>query len=96
MRWEIAQLGKLCEEQPKIVEEALAALQTYHPEVWRRIVIGGYLDRQINLSKAAELIGLTRLELQQQFVKQGIPVYVLSEDEVQAEVAVLRQRPQAV
>ena len=56
MRWEIAQLGKLCEEQPKIVEEALAALQTHQPEVWRRIVIGGYLDQQINLSKAAELI----------------------------------------
>jgi predicted HTH domain antitoxin len=96
MRWEIEQLGKLCEEQPKIMDEALAALQTHQPEVWRRMVIGGYLERQINLSKAAELLGLTRLELQQQFLQQGIPVYVLSEDEVPAEVEVLRQRPRAV
>ena len=96
MRWELEQLGKLCEEQPQIADEALAALWTHQPEVWRRVVIGAYLDQQINLSKAAELLGLTRLELQRQFLQQGIPVCILSEDEVQAEVEVVRHRPQAV
>ncbi len=96
MRWELEQLGKLCEEQPQIADEALAALRTHQPEVWRRVVIGAYLDQQINLSKAAELLGLTRLELQRQFLQQGIPVRILSEGEVQAEVEVVRHRPQAV
>lgn len=91
MRWEFEQLCKLSEEQPDLADEALQALQQHQPDVWQRLVIRAYLDQQISLSKAAELLGMTRLELQRQFLQQGLPVRMLSIDEVQAEVETLRQ-----
>ena len=96
MRWEFEQLCKLSEEQPALADEALQMLQKHQPEIWKRVVIRAYLDQQISLSKAAELVGLTRLELQRQFLQQGIPVRMLSLDEVQAEVETLRQRQSAI
>jgi predicted HTH domain antitoxin len=93
MRWEFEQLGKLSEEQPELADEALQVLRKHQPEVWQRVIISAYLDQQISLSKAAELVGVTRLELQRQFLQQGIPVRMLSLDEVQAEVEALRQGP---
>jgi predicted HTH domain antitoxin len=73
-----------------MVDRALNTLWEHEPVVLRRVVIGGYLDQQIGLSKAAEILGVTRLELQRQFLQQGIPVRLLSADEVKAEVEVLR------
>lgn len=90
MRWELEQLCKLSGEQPEIVDRALNTLWEHEPVILRRVVIGAYLDQQIGLSKAAEILGLTRLELQRQFLQQGIPVRLLSADEVKAEVEVLR------
>ena len=96
MRWELEQLSKLSEEQPGIIDRALKALWEHQPEVLRRVVIGAYLDQQISLSKAAEILNLTRLELQRQLLQQGIPVRTLSLDEVKAEVEALRQWQSAV
>lgn len=96
MRWELEQLRKLSEEQPDVAEEALQTLWQQRPELLRRVVIGAYLDRQLSLSKAAELVGLTRHELQCQLVQEGIPVRTLSEEEGKAEVEALRQRPHTV
>ncbi len=96
MRWELEQLWKLSEAQPDVDEEALQTLWQQRPELLRRVVIGAYLDQQLSLSKAAELLGLTRGELQRQLVQEGIPVRTLSEDEVTAEVEALRQRSHAV
>jgi predicted HTH domain antitoxin len=96
MRWELEQLCKLSEAQPDVADEALQMLWRQRPELLRRLVIGAYLDQQLSLSKAAELVGLTRLELQHQLVQEGIPVRTLSEEEVNAEVEALRQRPQTV
>lgn len=90
MRWELEQLGKLGEEQPEVVDRALHALWEQQPALLRQVVIGAYLDQQVNLSKAAEILGLTRLELQRQLVQQGIPVRRLSLDEVKAEVEALK------
>jgi predicted HTH domain antitoxin len=91
MRWEFEQLCKLSEEQPDLADAALHVLRQYQPVVWQRLVIRAYLDQQISLSKAAELLGMTRLELQRQCLQQGIPIRMLSLDEVQAEVETLRQ-----
>lgn len=96
MRWELEQLCKLSEAQPDVADEALQALWQQRPALLRRVVIGAYLDQQLSLSKAAELVGLTRGELQHQLVQEGIPVRMLSEEEVTAEVEALRQRPHAV
>ena len=90
MRWELVQLCKLSGEQPEIVDRALNTLWEHEPLILRRVVIGAYLDQQIGLSKAAEILGVTRLELQRQFLQQGIPVRLLSVDEVKAEVEVLK------
>jgi len=38
------------------------------------LVVRAYQERQINLGKAAELLGLHELELQERFVELGIPL----------------------
>ena len=96
MRWELNQLYKLSEAHPDLAEEALQTLWEQRPDLLRRVVIGAYLDQQISLSKAAELMGLTRIELQRQLVQEGIPIRTLSDEDIQAEVAALRQRSQTV
>lgn len=96
MRWELEQLCKLSEAQPDVADEALQVLWQHRPALLRRVVIGAYLDQQLSLGKAAELVGLTRDELQRQLVQEGIPVRTLSEEEVTAEVEALRQRPHVV
>jgi predicted HTH domain antitoxin len=96
MRWALEQLSKLDEAQPDLVEDALQTLWQQRPALLRRVVIGAYLDQQISLSRAAELVGLTRPELQRQLVQEGIPIRSLSEEECTAEVEALRQRSQTV
>jgi predicted HTH domain antitoxin len=96
MRWELNQLCKLSDAHPDIAEKALQTFWEQRPELLRRVVIGAYLDHQINLSKAAELVGLTRIELQCQLVQEGIPIRAPSDEDIQAEVEALRQRPQTV
>jgi predicted HTH domain antitoxin len=91
MRWEFTQLCKLSEEQPVLADKTLQVLRQHQPDIWQQLVIRAYLDQQISLSKAAELLDMTRLELQRHFLQQGIPVRMLSLDEVQAEVETLRQ-----
>jgi predicted HTH domain antitoxin len=55
-------------------------------------VVGAYEDRQINLGKAAELLGVTELELRQRFIELGIPLRVGPADlaEARAEVEAVR------
>jgi hypothetical protein len=64
--WEFAQLGKRSEEQPALTDEALHVLRQPQPDVWQRLVIRAYLDQQISVRKAAELLGRTRLALQRE------------------------------
>ncbi len=79
-RWEIDQLLKLSQEQPNLVGRAFDDLFREHGDLWRAVVIGAYLDREINLGKASELLGVARAELQKQFVAQGIPLRLGPED----------------
>jgi predicted HTH domain antitoxin len=72
MRWALEQLGKLDETQPDLVDDALQTLWQQSPTLLRRLVIGAYLDEQISLNRAAELVALTRLELQRQLVQERI------------------------
>ncbi len=62
-------------------------------ELRRLVVIGAHLDEEINLGKAAELLGLHRLELQEQFLEQGIPLRLGpdSPEEARAELAATTQ-----
>ena len=40
------------------------------------VVIGAYRDKQINLGKAAKLLGLTEFELRQRFIELGVPLRI--------------------
>jgi predicted HTH domain antitoxin len=87
-QWQLNQVFKLSQQQPDLVAHAFEDLFREHGELWRAVVIGAYLDREINLGKAAELLGILRAELQQQFIEQGIPLRIGPEtvDEARAEL----------
>lgn len=90
MEWIIQGLQRLSEIKPDALQKVLGDIKVQRPEIFRSIVIIAYLDGKISLSKASELLGLTRMELQSEFKSQGIPIRTLSEDDVIAEVEMLR------
>lgn len=97
-QWQIKQLEKLSDTDPIILENMLLHLQESDPEHHRKLIIGAYLDRDINLGKAAELLGLHPIELRQQFLRKGVPIHIGCEsmEELQAEIAAAEEmRPRS-
>lgn len=96
--WTYTQLNKVRQYRPDLVDPLIDNLLTQQAELRWLVVIGAYLDSEINLGKAAELLGMHRLELQEQFVKQGIPLRLGVEtvEEAQAEYAAITQWNKAV
>ena len=90
--WEIDQLFKLQERQPGLIEKAIRHLLKEDEEIRWSMVVGAYRDMQINLGKAAELLGLPELELRNRFIELGIPLRIGSADiaEAHAEVEAVR------
>ena len=91
MEWEVEELHKLSKIQPDIVDGALKELWQRNPDLYKSVVISAYLDEKINLGKAAELIGIDRLELQKELRIKGIPLRLLSKEDVLAEAEALKQ-----
>jgi predicted HTH domain antitoxin len=91
--WQIRQLEKLLEIEPKLVDGAIDRLLKEDPLLREKLVLGAYLDGDINFGKAAELLGLHPVELRQRFLKRGIPIRIGSEsiEALQAEVAAADQ-----
>ncbi|OGG50267.1 MAG: hypothetical protein A3F84_18065 [Candidatus Handelsmanbacteria bacterium RIFCSPLOWO2_12_FULL_64_10] len=89
MIWQIKQLEKLNEVDPELVNGAIDRLLGEDPALQEKVVTGAYLDGDINLGKAAELLGIHPMELRQRFLRRGIPVRVGAEsvEALQAEVA---------
>jgi len=83
--WAVAQLNKLIKLRPELHKRLLELLKN-DKELLRSIVIGAYIDGEISLGKAAELLGKTRDELIEEFKKLGIPIRKLSKEDVIAEV----------
>ena len=79
MSWHIKQLEKLSELEPGLVDDALGRLLEEDPALREKLVVGAYLDGDINLGKAAELLGVHPLDLRGRFLKQGIPVRIGAE-----------------
>lgn len=78
--------------------QALAACATEPPEsnedISRDIrVLRRYLDSEINLGKAAQELGLSRLELQDRFHRLGVPLRIGPEslEDVRREIAATRK-----
>ena len=90
--WEMEQLSKLSQIRPDLVGPALHRLLADDDELRWAVVIGAYLDRQINLGRAAERLQMHELELRARFVQLGIPLRIGPVDivEAQAEVDVMR------
>ncbi|MEW6606653.1 MAG: UPF0175 family protein [bacterium] len=90
--WQLEQLTKLSEKEPETIESALEEMLEIHRDLFYRVIVGAYLDRQINLSKAAELLEIHPLEIRERFQKQGIPIRIglSSKDEAVAEVKAFR------
>ena len=86
MMWQIEELGKIGKQRPKRIKKILDQMFNSDPEIKRLVIVNAYLDKKINLSKAAEELGLHRLELEKQFVSKGIPVRRISKADVAAEV----------
>ncbi|CAG0987900.1 hypothetical protein ANRL3_02567 [Anaerolineae bacterium] len=86
--WELAQLNQLYQYRPDLVSAALRRLMSEDAELRWAMVVTAYLNHEINLGKAAELLNLYELELRDRFIQLGIPLRVGSADlaEAQAEV----------
>jgi predicted HTH domain antitoxin len=90
--WELDQLVKLREQQPELVESAVYRLIQDNDEIRWSLAVGAYREGQVNLGKAAELLGLTELELRARFIELGIPLRIGPADlaEARAEVEAVR------
>jgi predicted HTH domain antitoxin len=91
MEWIIQGLQKLSEIKPDALEKVLGDIEHQRPEIFRSLVIIAYVDCKISLSKAAELLGLSRMELQRELQRAGVPIRSLSEEDVAAEVEMLKR-----
>ncbi len=90
--WELEQLNQLYQYRPDVVRAALRRLMSEDAELRWGLVVTAYLNRQINLGKAAELLNMHELELRERFLQLGIPLRIGAADlaEAQAEVQAAR------
>jgi len=90
--WALTELVKLQQKQPDLVQAALERTLREDSVLQWSLVVNAYLDEVINLGKAAELLGMHRLELQERFTELGIPLRLgaATLEDAQAEVAALR------
>ncbi len=91
--WTIMQLSKLRQQQPELVDSALQQLLNENPELTWSLVIQAYLEAEMNLGKAAELLNTHELALREQFIELGIPLRQgpADEKEAKAEADAVRQ-----
>ena len=89
--WMLDQLVKVERHQPEMVDRAVKEMLAQQNDLRWSVVVGAYLDGEINLGKAAELLGVHRLELQERFLAQSIPVRLGPDtvEEAKAELAAI-------
>lgn len=90
--WAIEQLVRLGKRQPQLVRSALDRLLQEDATLRWALVVSAYQDGDINLGKAAELLGMHELALRDRFLQLGIPLRIGPADvaEARAEVAAIR------
>ena len=87
--WQLRQLEKLSELEPDLVTAAVEELLQSRKTLCTKVVIGTYLEGDISLAKAAELLQEHPIQLRQKLLAQGIPVKVglMSKEDLIAEAA---------
>ncbi|CUU33947.1 MAG: UPF0175 family protein [Fimbriimonadales bacterium] len=95
--WLHRQLERLAQTRPELIEPILQRALQEDAEFRWAVVVGAYLDEQINLGKAAELLGMPRVQRQQLFLEKGIPLRLgaSTQEEAQAEVEAWSAEEQA-
>jgi predicted HTH domain antitoxin len=85
--WQLKQLEKLREIEPDVVDGAIQMLLEREIALKEKLIIGVYLDGDINFGKTAELLNIHPVKLRELFLSRGIPIKVgvSSEEEIQAE-----------
>ena len=93
--WQLKQLEKLREIEPDVVEGAIKMLLEKEVALKEKLIIGAYIDGDINFGKTAELLNIHPVELRDRFLSRGIPVKIgiSSNEEIQA-VAVAARKMQ--
>ena len=78
------QLLKLYRHRPELVDDAISRLLQEDQDLRWSMIIGAYRDGDINLGKAAELLGLHELTLRRRLIELGIPVRIGASDQAEA------------
>ena len=86
MQWELESLQKIHAADPGIITNAFMQLWKLNPELHTIVVVNAYVDGKISLAKAAQTLGITRIEFEHELRTRGIPVRTLSQEDVRAEV----------
>lgn len=86
--WTFAHLTKLHKQQPTLVDAALQDMITNNPNLAWSLVVSAYLDEEINLGKAANMLDMHELELRDRFITLGIPLRIGPADKAQAQAEV--------
>ncbi len=87
--WVVKGIENVIKVNPKRLESLLKNLKK-DKELFKEIVISAYVDGLISLSKAAELLEITRDELINILKKRGIPIRTLSREDVKAEIEAIK------
>lgn len=74
--WQLKQLERLYDIEPDAVDNAMEKFLDKEPILKEKLIIGAYIDGEINLSKTAELLGIHPLRLREKFLSKGIPVKI--------------------
>ncbi len=74
--WQLKQLERLHEIEPDIVDIIMMKLLEQESGLREKLVIGAYLEGEINFGKAAELLHIHPVALRKQFLARGIPVRI--------------------
>ena len=92
MMWQLSHLEKLSQVEPELVTAALEELLRSQHMLREKLVIGAYLEGEISLAKASELLEEHSVQLRQKLLAKGVPVRlgVESKEELLAEAAAAR------
>ncbi len=82
--WAMKQLARVREARPELVDRAVEGLLQTDGELRWSVVLSAYLDHEINLGKAAELLEVHELELRERFRDLGVPLRQGSADLAEA------------
>ncbi|MBI3801677.1 MAG: UPF0175 family protein [Deltaproteobacteria bacterium] len=79
--WQLKQLERLAELEPDLVASAFEELFHSRKALREKLVIGAYLDGEISLAKAAEMLEQHPVLLRKKLLEKGIPVRLGAESQ---------------